>query len=79
MSELVLRVNLEPMSTASTKPHSFTEVKIVARVLLFTSHPSHGASGVIMKEYGAMELTHKDWTIVPNALFITGLQAHKII
>jgi hypothetical protein len=67
------------MSTATSKSHGFTEFKIVARVLLLTSHPRHDASGIIMKEHGAMELTDKDWAIVPNSLFITGLQAHKII
>jgi hypothetical protein len=79
MSELILRVNLKPMSTATTKSHGFTEVKIVASVLLFASHPSHMPSGIIMKEHGAMELSYKDRTIVPSSLFITGLQAHKII
>jgi hypothetical protein len=79
MSEFLLRVNLKTMSTTTTKSHGFTEVKIVARVLLFTSHPRHSAIGIIMKEHGAMELTDTDWTIVPISLFITGLQAHKII
>jgi hypothetical protein len=78
MSELLLSVNLETMSTATTKSHGLTEVKVVASILLLPSHPSHSASSIIMKEDCVVELTDKDWAIHPNTLCTSRLQAHKI-
>ena len=78
MSELLLSVNLKTMSTATTKSHGLTEVKVVASILLLPSHPSHSASNIIMKEDCAVELTDKDWEIHPNTLCTARLQAHKI-
>jgi hypothetical protein len=78
MSELLLSVNLKTMSTATTKSHGLTEVKVVASILFMSSHPSHSASSIIMKEDSAVELTDKDWAIHPNTLCTSRLQAHKI-
>jgi hypothetical protein len=68
MSEFLLSVNLKTMSTATTKSHGLTKVKVVASILLLPSHPSHSASGIIMKENSAVELTDMDWAIHPNTL-----------
>jgi hypothetical protein len=48
---------------ATTKPHGITEVKIVASILPLSYHPCHSASGIIMEEYSAVKLPHKDCTI----------------
>jgi hypothetical protein len=74
MSELVLRVYLETMSTTTSKPHGFTEIKIVASIFFLSCHPSHSASWVIMEKHSAVKLPHKDWTIAP----IIRRQAHEI-
>jgi hypothetical protein len=62
------------MSTATGKPHGFTEIKIIAIIFLLSCDPSHSARGVIMKEHNAVKLPHKDWTIAP----IIRRQAHEI-
>jgi hypothetical protein len=78
MSELLPSVNLKTMRTAITKSHGLTEVKVFASILLLSSHPSHSASNIIMKENSVVELTDKDWAIHNNTLCTARLQAHKI-
>jgi hypothetical protein len=71
-----LNVDLKTMSTATTKSHCLTEVKVVARILLHPSHPSNSARRVIMEEKFAKELTDKSRAVLPNSLRVARLQAH---
>jgi hypothetical protein len=76
MSELFLTMDLKPTSTTTTKTHWLTEVKVVARIFLLPSHPSHSASWVIMEEDCAMEVTDKNRAILSKTLKVSRLQAY---
>jgi hypothetical protein len=54
------------------------EFKVLARILLHPSHPSHSASRVNMEVDCAVELTNKDPAILPDSVRVARLQAHKI-
>jgi hypothetical protein len=76
MSESFLTVDLKTMSMATSKSHCLTKVKVVAKILLLPSHPSHGASRFIMEKESAMELTDKNRAILPKRLKVARLQAY---
>jgi hypothetical protein len=73
-----LRVNLKASSMATTKSHCFTEVIVVARILLRPRYPGHSASSIIMKINCAVKLTNKGRAILPGSDRFARLQAHKI-
>jgi hypothetical protein len=63
------------VSTTSTKPKGFTQVKIVAGVLLFACHPCHGTGWIIMEVHSAVELPYQEWAIAS----IRRRQTYKLI
>jgi hypothetical protein len=67
MTKWLLGVNLKASSMATSKSHYFTEVIVVARILLSPGQPSHSASSIIMIENCAVKLMNKGRAILPGS------------